>query len=76
MILTLEQMTTELLSLGSQERAKLAHILISSLDTEQHDFMAEWEAEIAQRVSDIDTGIAKGRPALDAVHELRARYQA
>ena len=74
MPLTLEQTTSDALSLADEERAQLAHILISSVDFEGEDFSAEWDVEVARRVKEIDSGQAQGRPAANVVRDIRARY--
>ncbi|MBN1128353.1 MAG: addiction module protein [Chitinispirillaceae bacterium] len=57
------------------DRARLAHDLISSLDdesikTEPH----EWDLEIRRRVNEIKSGYVRGRPAIQMLAEMRARY--
>ena len=75
MPVTLEQATNEALSLAERERAQLAHVLIASLETAEQDFAEEWDAEIDRRVEEINNGTARGRPAVDVVREVRARYE-
>ena len=58
------------LALSEEERADLACSLIDSLDaTVDEDAMSAWDQEIAQRVSDLDSGQAKTVPW----EELRSR---
>lgn len=53
----------EALALSEAERADLACSLIDSLDaTVDEDATSAWEQEIAQRVSDLDSGQAKTVP--------------
>ncbi len=75
MPLTLEQTTTEALSLPEPERAWLAHILIASLESIDAKHAAEWDAEIAGRVGEINRGTARGRPVADVVREVRSRHK-
>lgn len=75
MPLTLEQTTSEALSLAERERAQLAHILIASLETAEQDLAEEWDAEIGRRVDEINDGTARGRPVADVVRDVRARYE-
>ncbi len=72
----LSKMKNEALSLPEDDRAKLAHELIMSLD-EGIDSDADntWEAEISRRVQEIKDGTAKGRPAEEVLSEIRAKYQ-
>jgi putative addiction module component (TIGR02574 family) len=58
------------LTLSEAERADLACSLIDSLDaTVDEDAMSAWDKEIAQRVSELDSGRAKTVPW----EELRVR---
>lgn len=61
--------------LQPQERAELAHELISSLEKE-HDSGIEnaWDIEIQHRVQEIKNGTAKGRQAENVLAEIRAKY--
>ena len=58
------------LTLSEEERADLACSLIDSLDaTVDENAMSAWDQEIAQRVSDLESGRAKTVPW----EELRGR---
>jgi len=61
--------------LPPEERAELAHDLISSLD-EKHDSLSEtaWDLEIKRRVDEIKSGKVTGRPAENVLAEIRAHY--
>ncbi|MBZ0110571.1 MAG: addiction module protein [Candidatus Scalindua rubra] len=64
------------LSLPKDERAKLAHELIVSLDDQiDSDVNNAWEKEINRRVKEIKEGTAKGRPAEQILSEIKAKYQ-
>ncbi len=72
----LNKMKNKALSLSVNDRAKLAHELIISLDEEiDSDVDNAWEAEICRRVNEIKNGTAKGRPAEEVLSEIRAKYQ-
>ncbi len=73
----LKKMTNEALSLPPDDRAKLAHELIISLDKKKIDTNASdaWEKEINKRVTEIKAGTATGRPAEQVLAEIRAKYQ-
>ena len=72
----LDKITNEALSIPINDRAKLAHELIMSLDEHiDSDVNNAWEAEISRRVQEIKDGTAKGRPAEEVLSEIRARYQ-
>ena len=73
---SLEKMTKDALSLPLKDRAKLAHKLITSLDEHvDSDVNNAWETEINRRVRDIKNGIAKGKPAVQILSEIKAKYQ-
>ncbi|MES9904230.1 MAG: addiction module protein [Sedimenticola sp.] len=63
----------EALDLPENERAELAHDLLSSLDGKPDpDTVAAWEAEILKRLDQVDSGTAK---LVDRA-ELRRRMSA
>ncbi|MCP4255796.1 MAG: addiction module protein [Candidatus Scalindua sp.] len=72
----LDEMRNDLLSLPVNDRARLAHDLIKSLD-ENIDSCVDnaWEAEICRRVQEIKDGTAKGKPAEEVLSEIRAKFQ-
>lgn len=72
----LDKMANEALSLPINDRAKLAHDLIVSLDEHiDSDVNNAWEVEINRRVKEIKDGTAKGRPAEQILSEIKAKYQ-
>ncbi|MCU0613241.1 MAG: addiction module protein [Candidatus Eisenbacteria bacterium] len=75
MALTLGQTAAEALSLEEKERARLAHLLIASLEHDEGDSSDEWDTEIARRVQQIDRGEARGRPSDEVIREIRAHYR-
>lgn len=63
------------MSLSLSERASLVHDLILSLDDPSaFDLGPEQEAEIDRRVQMVREGTAKGRPASDVFHDIRAKF--
>ena len=46
------------MTLGADERARLAHELIHSVEPEDADASAAWGAEIRKRVDEIEAGTA------------------
>lgn len=63
------------MSLSLSERASLVHDLILSLDDPSaFDLGPEQEAEIDRRVQMVREGTAKGRPAADVFHDIRAKF--
>ena len=72
---TMEQLKVQLERLPSQARAELAHFLLCSLEQEvDADADAAWEAELARRVAEIQSGKVVGTPAAQVFAELRARF--
>ena len=74
-----EQIEKELLTLSHQERARLAHRLIVSLDEEEgHVSEAEWETlwleEVQGRERELREGKAKYRPAEEVLQDLRKEF--
>lgn len=71
----LQEVENKALALSAEERAKLAHELIVSLDDAiDREVETAWDAEIERRVKEIKSGAAKGRPAEDILAEIRAKY--
>jgi hypothetical protein len=73
----------EALELSSEDRALLAAALEASLDEDETDDNATpeeieqaWAEEIERRVSDVLAGRSHGRPATEAIAEVRARIHA
>lgn len=61
---TAATLTEQALRMPVERRARLAHVLIQSLDTASDaDVAQQWDAEIARRVDDIRQGRVRGIPA-------------
>jgi putative addiction module component (TIGR02574 family) len=57
---TLDKLRSEALLLSENERAELAHALISSLDAPaDRDAADAWEQEVVRRLAEIDDGTAR-----------------
>jgi len=55
----LEKVRSEALELTDEERAKLAHDLVASLDGEiEANVDQEWDLEVSRRLAEIDSGTA------------------
>ena len=73
--------TTEIfdsaMTMPQRDRAHLAEQLLSSLDAPDHPEEIElaWEAEIARRVGEIDSGEVKCRPWEEVRGRLEAKYR-
>lgn len=71
---SVEQIEAELLNLPSRERARLAEVLISSLD-EDAEIEQAWSEEIARRAAELRSGKVKTVPAKQAFEALRSRLR-
>ena len=72
---TAEKLKAELARLSTEDRAALAHFLIHSLDEEEGaDAGAAWDAELARRAAEINSGKARGEPADEVFAELRKKH--
>ena len=75
MATTFKQLTHEALELPVQERAKLAHVLITSIDeVTDGDMSSAWDAELKKRVQEIREGRVKGIPAEEVFARLVEKY--
>ena len=76
--LPLEKLESAALDLPVTERARLAKLLIASLDEEPAEDPAEveraWEQEIYRRLEEIRSGKAKLIPAEQVFEDLRQRH--
>lgn len=70
----IEHWKSQLAGLTPDERADLAHFLLSTLEPDEEGVEAAWDAEASRRVADIRAGGVKGRPVEDLLAELRERY--
>ena len=74
MAATFKQLTHEALELPVQERAKLAQVLISSIDeVTAEDMSSAWDAELKKRVREIREGRVKGIPAEEVFAKLEEK---
>jgi putative addiction module component (TIGR02574 family) len=71
---TIDQWKTQLVTLPPSERIELAYFLLTSLDPEDQDIGAAWDAEVSRRVDEICFGHATGEPVNEFIAELRERY--
>ena len=74
---TYEEVLQDALALTEEERGDLIDALEDSgLTEEERQAKAEWHAELARRVAEIEAGTAVLIPAEDVIRELRAKYEA
>jgi putative addiction module component (TIGR02574 family) len=69
-----ERLKMELGMLSLPDRAELAQYLIRSLEQEEEDAEAAWDAELQRRAAEIEGGRLVGRPAAQVFAELREKY--
>lgn len=74
---TIEQITSDALTLSEQARAQLAHALLRSLEepADEQDAESAWDVEVARRMERLRQGVATGRPADEVFRDIRARYR-
>jgi putative addiction module component (TIGR02574 family) len=65
----------QLLALPSPDRARLAELLLASLEERDSDADARWDAEIARRSTELSTGRVAGIPAADVFAEVENRLR-
>jgi putative addiction module component (TIGR02574 family) len=72
-----DKLKEELAVLPVADRAALASFLLSSLDDEEDDpaeVEAAWDAELAQRMEEMQSGKVVGIPAAEVLEEMRRKY--
>jgi Putative addiction module component len=71
---TLSELETEALKLPAEERARLAEILLRSLEALfDGENTRLWIEEARRRDADLDEDRSRGQPAEDACRDARAR---
>ncbi len=72
---TAEKLKLELSQLSAKERAEIAYFLIHSLDEGIDDSLeTAWDAELSQRLEDINCKTAIGELSSQVFSELREKY--
>ncbi len=74
MSLTYDEIAAEAMRLTPQERADLADKLWVSVDTPE-EVAAAWDAEIARRIAQLDSGEVETIPFEQVMSELRAKLR-
>jgi len=70
--MTNQLLEAEVLKLPSHERARLAELLLASLD-EDDEIMEAWADVAERRYEELRSGAVKGIPVEEVLAELRAR---
>jgi hypothetical protein len=69
-----QDIEAEALKLPVAARARLAEILLESLDAlSEEEHRRAWTEEAARRDAELDADPTKGRPAADVLRDARAR---
>jgi putative addiction module component (TIGR02574 family) len=71
--MSVQELETELLKLSSHERARLAEVLIASLN-EEDEIAQAWADEAERRYEQLRSGEVEAVPAEDVFARLRARH--
>jgi hypothetical protein len=67
----LAEITDEALRLSEPEQLRLARTLLERVEAVRDvDAEAAWEDEIENRIKLLDSGLAKGRPFADVLHDI------
>jgi len=73
-----EKIKCQVLTLTIKDRAELAAFLLSSLEEDEEEdpgaVEAAWDAELAKRLEEIESGTIVGLPAEQVLEEMRRKY--
>ena len=72
--MSIQEIEAEILKLPSHERARLAEVLIASLD-EEDEIARAWCEEAERRDEELRSGSVKGIPAEEVFARIRSRLQ-
>ena len=72
--MSIQEIEAEILRLPSQERARLAELLIASLE-EEDEIARAWGEEAERRYEELRDGVAEGIPAEEVFARIRTRLK-
>lgn len=72
--MSVQEIEAEALKLPSHERARLAEVLIASLDTDD-EITRAWADEAERRYEELRTGAVEAIPAEEVFARIRSRLQ-
>ena len=72
--MSVQELEAEVLKLPSRERARLAEVLIASLD-EEDEIAQAWANEAERRYEELRSGTTKSIPAEEVFARIRSRLQ-
>jgi len=70
-----EVLADQLLALPSVDRARLAELLLASIEERDTNAAAAWNEEIDRRTNELDSGSVAGVPAADVFAEVERRLR-
>ena len=70
-----EAIADQLLALPSADRARLAQLLLASLEERDPSAMTAWEDEINRRATELESGRVAGIPAAEVFAEVERRLR-
>lgn len=70
-----EALADQLLALPSVDRARLAELLLASIEERDTDSAAAWNEEIDRRANELDSGGVAGVAAADVFAEVERRLR-
>jgi len=70
-----EVLAEQLLTWPMAERARLAALLLASMEPPEPDLAAAWDEEIARRAAELDAGQVHAIPVADVFAALDERLQ-
>lgn len=68
-----EVLAERLLSWPMSDRARLAELLLASLERGEGNTETAWDEEIGRRITELDSGEVRGIPAGDVLAEIDRR---
>lgn len=73
----MDRLENEALRLAAADRARLARLLLESLDAadDQDQVASSWEAEVTRRVAEFRDGAVITAPATEVFREARSRIR-
>ncbi len=71
-----QAVAAQLLTLPAQDRARLAALLLASLEGADSGATDAWDAEIGRRAGQLEAGEVNGVPAADVFAEVERRLKA
>jgi len=70
-----ELLAEQLLAWPTADRARLAALLLASMEPTESDVEAAWDEEVARRAAELDSGRVRGIPAEAVFAELDRRLR-